>query len=183
MEGRRFTIFALFYFVFEGKFQVQAPPRGGWGLYLEGRFSRGLLGSLYLEGVIHGGAYFRNFMVIEKKNFVATHPLSGSKAISLGSSSPKDSTVCWLLPDRSDLDIVSCVVSVQYNSDVVHWTANPSQTPILVIIVVILEPSIPERLMFCSDTSLQKIYPMLKWTSSATALVNPVTTECTADVL
>ena len=121
MEGRRFTIFALFYFVFEGKFQVQAPPpRGGWGLYLEGRFSRGFLGSLYLEGVIHVGAYFRNFMVIEKKNFVATHPLSGSKAISLGSSSPKDSTVCWLLPDRSDLDIVSCVVSVQYNSDVVH---------------------------------------------------------------
>ena len=31
--GRKFTIFALFYFVFEGKFQVQAP----WeGLYLEG---------------------------------------------------------------------------------------------------------------------------------------------------
>ena len=74
MEGGRFTIFALFYFVFEGKFQVQDPP-GGWDLYLEGRFSRGFLGSLYLEGVIHGGAYFRNFMVIEKKNFVATHPL------------------------------------------------------------------------------------------------------------
>ena len=117
--GRRFTSFALFYFVFEGKFQVQAPPRG-WGLYLEGRFNGGFLGCLYLEGAIHGGAYFWNFMVIEKQNFVATHPLSGSKEISLGSSSPKDSTVCWLLPDRSDLDIVSCVVSVQYNSDVVH---------------------------------------------------------------
>ena len=26
--GRKFTIFALFYFVFEGNFQVQAP----WGL-------------------------------------------------------------------------------------------------------------------------------------------------------
>ena len=24
--GRKFTIFALFFFVFEGKFQVQAPP-------------------------------------------------------------------------------------------------------------------------------------------------------------
>ena len=107
--GRRFTIFALFYFVFEGKFQVHAHPGGG-----------GFWGGLYLEGAIHGGAYFRNFMVTEKKNFVSTHPLSGSKAISLGSSSPKDSTVCWLLPDRSDLDIVSCVVSVQYNSDVVH---------------------------------------------------------------
>ena len=38
--GRKFTVFALFYFVFEGNFQVQAP----WGL-------------------IHGGAYFRNFTV------------------------------------------------------------------------------------------------------------------------
>ena len=38
-------MFALFYFVFEGKFQVQAP-RG-------------------LEGLIHGGAYFRNFTVFE----------------------------------------------------------------------------------------------------------------------
>ena len=35
--GRKFTSFALFYFVFEGKFQVQAPhPRGGGGLYSEG---------------------------------------------------------------------------------------------------------------------------------------------------
>ena len=96
------------------------PPRGGGAYIWRGDLREGFWGGLYLEGVIHGGAYFRNFMVIEKKNFVATHPLSGSKAISLGSSSPKDSTVCWLLPDRSDLDIVSCVVSVQYNSDVVH---------------------------------------------------------------
>ena len=36
--GRKFTSFALFYFVFEGKFQVQAPPPGG-GLYSEGRFN------------------------------------------------------------------------------------------------------------------------------------------------
>ena len=27
--GRKFTVFALFYFVFGGNFQVQAPPRGG----------------------------------------------------------------------------------------------------------------------------------------------------------
>ena len=33
--GSKFTVFALFYFVFEGNFQVQAPG----GLYLEGRFS------------------------------------------------------------------------------------------------------------------------------------------------
>ena len=61
--GRKFTVSALFYFVFEGNFQVQAP-RGG--LYLEGRFNGGffalpVLGGLYLEGLIHGGAYFRNF--------------------------------------------------------------------------------------------------------------------------
>ena len=34
---RKFTIFALFYFVFDGKFQVQAPP-GAYirrGLFLE----------------------------------------------------------------------------------------------------------------------------------------------------
>ena len=35
--GRKFTGFALFYFVFEGNFQVQ-DPRGG--LYLEGLISK-----------------------------------------------------------------------------------------------------------------------------------------------
>ena len=53
--GRKFTVFALFYFVFEGNFQVQAPGRGGGGFYLEGRFNRGFLryefGGLYLEGL------------------------------------------------------------------------------------------------------------------------------------
>ena len=39
---RKFTVFALLYFVFEGNFQVQAPPGGG-GLYLKGRFNRGFL--------------------------------------------------------------------------------------------------------------------------------------------
>ena len=33
---RKFTVFALLYFVFEGNFQVQAPPGGGVGLYLVG---------------------------------------------------------------------------------------------------------------------------------------------------
>ena len=35
--GRKFTVFALFYFVFEGKFQVQAPR----DLYSEGQFNGG----------------------------------------------------------------------------------------------------------------------------------------------
>ena len=39
-NGRKFTVFSLFYFVFEGNFQVQAP-----------------------QGHIFGGAYFLNFMV------------------------------------------------------------------------------------------------------------------------
>ena len=42
--GRKFTVFALFYFAFEGNFRVQAPRPGGGGL-------------------IFGGAYFRNFTV------------------------------------------------------------------------------------------------------------------------
>ena len=37
--GRKFTVFALFCFVFEGNFQVQAP---GGGSYLEGRFNEGV---------------------------------------------------------------------------------------------------------------------------------------------
>ena len=61
--GWKFTVFALFFFVFEGNFQVQAPGqggRGGWGLYLEGRFNVGFFalrvwgGGLYLEGHIFG---------------------------------------------------------------------------------------------------------------------------------
>ena len=38
------------------------------GLYLEGDLTEGFLryrfGGLYLEGLIHGGAYFRNFTVL-----------------------------------------------------------------------------------------------------------------------
>ena len=53
-----------FCFVLEGKFQVQAP-RGVYiqrGDLTEGFFITGL-GGLYLEGLVHGGAYFRNFTV------------------------------------------------------------------------------------------------------------------------
>ena len=62
--GMKFTVFALFYSVFEGKFQVQAPG----GLYLEEQFNGGFFalrvwGPYILEEHIHGGAYFRNFTV------------------------------------------------------------------------------------------------------------------------
>ena len=61
--AREFTIFALFYFVFEGKFQVQAPPPRGGGAYIR----RGDLTECFLRynfgGLLFGGAYFRNFTV------------------------------------------------------------------------------------------------------------------------
>ena len=59
--GRKFTIFALFHFIFEGKFQVQAPPGG---FYSEGRFNGVFFAlrfwrayicwGLYMEGLIFG---------------------------------------------------------------------------------------------------------------------------------
>ena len=64
--ARKFTIFPLFYFVFEGKFQAQAPQAAysRKGDLTEGfNFCVTILGGVYLEGLIHGGAYFRNFTV------------------------------------------------------------------------------------------------------------------------
>ena len=59
------TVFALFYFVFEGTFQVQAPR----GLYSEGRFNGGFFAlrvwgayiwrGLYMEGLIFGILRYR----------------------------------------------------------------------------------------------------------------------------
>ena len=56
--GRKFTVFALFYFVFEGNFQVQAP--GGLILFWRGDLTEGIL-CYDFGGLIHGGAYFWNF--------------------------------------------------------------------------------------------------------------------------
>ena len=57
---RKFTIFTLFYFVFEGNFPCTSP-RGAyiWRGYLTERFLRYEFG-----GLIQGGAYFQNFTVI-----------------------------------------------------------------------------------------------------------------------
>ena len=55
--GRKFTVFALFYFVFEGNFP-STSPWGGGGLYLEGRFNGGFF-ALQIWGLILGGAYTR----------------------------------------------------------------------------------------------------------------------------
>ena len=53
--GRKFTVFVLFYFVFEGNFQVQASP----GAYI----CRRDLKEGFFGGLIFGRAYFRNFTV------------------------------------------------------------------------------------------------------------------------
>ena len=60
--GSKFTVFALFYFVFEGNFQVQAPG----GLIFGGAISQKVfdvtsLGGLNLEGLIfefYGNWYY-----------------------------------------------------------------------------------------------------------------------------
>ena len=63
--GRKFTAFALFYLVFEGNFPISSPQGAHiWRGDLTEGFLRYRSGGLYLEGVIHGGAYFRNFTVV-----------------------------------------------------------------------------------------------------------------------
>ena len=63
--GSKFTVFALFYFVFEGNFR-SISPRGAyiWRGDLTEDFYVIRLWGLYLEGRIHGAAYFRNFTVL-----------------------------------------------------------------------------------------------------------------------
>ena len=62
--GRKFTVFALFYFVLEGNFPI-SNPQGAyiWRGELTEGFLRYRFDGLYLEGLIYGGAYFRNFTV------------------------------------------------------------------------------------------------------------------------
>ena len=71
--GSKFTVFALFYFVFEGNFPSTSP--GGayiWrGEKTEGFFGLPVWGAyIILEGLIHGGAYFRNITVTEMSHLV-----------------------------------------------------------------------------------------------------------------
>ena len=61
--GRKFTIFALFYFVFDGNFQAQAQGRGRGAYIWRGNLTEGFLRHEF-GGLIHGGAYFRIFTVI-----------------------------------------------------------------------------------------------------------------------
>ena len=79
--GRKSTIFALFYFVFEGKFQAQASR----GAYIRmGDLTEGFL-RYDFWGRIHEGACFRNFTVLfflfPAKAFVQTLPDSLKRTI------------------------------------------------------------------------------------------------------
>ena len=57
--GSKFTIFALFYFVFEGNF----PSTSSRGAYIwRGDLTEGFLRYRF-GGLVHGGAYFRSFTV------------------------------------------------------------------------------------------------------------------------
>ena len=57
--GRKFTVFALFYFIFEGNFQVQAAPGGGgWGAYIwRGDLTKVFFALRVLGAYIWGGLY------------------------------------------------------------------------------------------------------------------------------
>ena len=64
ITGSKFTVFTLFYFVFEGNFPSISPPKASiWRGDLTEGFLHYRFGGLYLEGLIHGGAYFRDFTV------------------------------------------------------------------------------------------------------------------------
>ena len=63
--GSKFIVFALLYFVFEGNFP-STSLRGAYswrGDLTEGFMRYRFGGGLYLEGLIHGWVYFRNFTV------------------------------------------------------------------------------------------------------------------------
>ena len=64
--GRKFTVFALFYFVFEGNFPSTSPQ----GAYIwRGDLTEGFLHYRF-GGPIFGGAYFQNFTVIKKSAYL-----------------------------------------------------------------------------------------------------------------
>ena len=68
---RKFTVFALLYFVFEGNFQVQTPLGGGGGAYIwRGDLTEGFLRYKF-GGLIFGGAYVRNFTVPKNNKITA----------------------------------------------------------------------------------------------------------------
>ena len=81
--GSKFTVFALFYFIFEGNFPSTSPRRD---LYLAGRFNGGFFASQVW------GADFRNFTVcdLQKDNLFARWSRWSSWSwITIGTSSSR----------------------------------------------------------------------------------------------
>ena len=70
--GSKFTVSALFYFVFEGNFFKYKPP---WGLYLEGRFNRGFFFALTVWGAYIWRGLYMEGLIFE---FYATLHRRGS---------------------------------------------------------------------------------------------------------
>ena len=67
--GSKFTVCALFYFVFEGNFpSIQVPGELIFGGAIERRtFCVTSLGGLYLEGLIHGSLFSEFYGIWNKK--------------------------------------------------------------------------------------------------------------------
>ena len=89
--GSELTVFALFYFVFEGNFPSTSP----WEAYIwrgdlmEGFFALPVWGAYnYLEGFIHGGAYFGKFTVLLHYTYIFLFFYQPPKNICLGSHGP-----------------------------------------------------------------------------------------------
>ena len=58
--GSKFTVFALFYFVFEGNFPSKSPPGS---LYLEGRFNGGFLALPVWGAYIWRGSFLEFYVL------------------------------------------------------------------------------------------------------------------------
>ena len=66
IAGRKFTVFALFYLVFEAISKYKPPPPswgGGGGLIFGGAILRRVFLRYEFGRLMHGGTYFRNFTV------------------------------------------------------------------------------------------------------------------------
>ena len=70
--GSEFTVFALFYFVFEGNFPSTSPR----GAYIwKGDLTEGFLRYRF-GGLIFGGAYFRDFTISQRREVSVKHSFS-----------------------------------------------------------------------------------------------------------
>ena len=79
--GGKFTVFALFYFVLEGNFQVQAPPWGGGGAYIwrgnltEGFFALRVWGPCIWRGLERRGLFSEFYGITQGGSTLMSNPL------------------------------------------------------------------------------------------------------------